>query len=677
MEKGVNMRLSDFIVQNSPIFIAEWTSFATTLPGCREMSIQELEDHALGMLLTIAADLDRSQTAQQQKDKSQGRGVRLSLQATSAEEHGSARHSQKFGVIALVAEFRALRASVVRHWLVQQTSASSTELEELIRFNEAIDQAVAESVAQFVGEVEQAYETQQRKLAEESKRVKQNEQTFSDLVERAPYGIYIVNAQLRITHMNAGSQAGAFHNVRPAIGRDLADALVVIWPEPIASQVLSAFQHTLDSGEPYFSTRFVSSRADIDMVESYEWQLHRIALPNGQYGVVCYYFDSTKLREAEEALRDVDRRKDQFLATLAHELRNPLAPIVQGARIASSPTAAPSQIDWSLKVIDRQATKMALLLDDLLDVSRITRGRLELHVTTLDIRSVVQSTLETTRPHIDARRHILDVSLPENALQVQGDPLRLSQIFSNLLSNAAKYTEPGGRIRLCVVQREKIVEISVADNGIGLAPDQLDTVFEMFAQGSAPAHLREGGLGVGLALARGLVELHGGVLEARSAGIGRGAEFVVRLPLTSDVSAVESPKMQKLDWTANGQRVLVIDDNADAADSLTILLRLLGHTARTAHNGEEALATVRTFHPTVVLLDLGMPRVDGYEVARRLRALEGGSRLILVALTGWGQIEDRQRTAVAGFDYHLTKPLNEEALAEIFAKMAPPSSREE
>jgi signal transduction histidine kinase/response regulator RpfG family c-di-GMP phosphodiesterase len=366
-------------------------------------------------------------------------------------------------------------------------------------------------------------------------------------------------------------------------------------------------------------------------------------------------------------LRQDDRRKDEFLATLAHELRNPLAPIRQAAAIARAPGAAPGQVRWSHEVIERQTRHMALLLDDLLDISRVTRGRLALKPSQLLVTEVVQAAVETARPEIDAHGHTLEVLLPDASLAVHGDAIRLAQVLSNLLTNAAKYTPPGGRIRVTARQEAQTIEIVVADTGIGLAPDQLERVFEMFTQGSAPAELQQGGLGIGLALARGLANLHGGSLEARSAGIGHGSQFVVRLPAMAGSDALDAPPVRSPGAPASAKRVLVVDDNVDAAESLSVLLRLHGHETATAHDGAAALDKAARWKPEVVLLDLGMPGMDGCEVARRLRAGEAGRHLTLVAVTGWGQAEDRQRTKAAGFDEHLTKPVDLERIARIVA----------
>jgi PAS domain S-box-containing protein len=384
--------------------------------------------------------------------------------------------------------------------------------------------------------------------------------------------------------------------------------------------------------------------------------------------VAAIFTDITERKLAEQALRDADRRKDEFLATLAHELRNPLAPIRQAAALGRAPAATPAQVRWSLDVIDRQTRHMALLLDDLLDMSRITRGRIQLNLAVLDLRDAVESALETARPHLESRRHALEVSLPAEPMRVNGDALRLAQVMANLLTNAARYTEPGGRVWLSGRVDGSMVEVVVADNGIGIAADQLEHVFEMFGQGGAPSHLVEGGLGIGLSLARGLVALHGGSLDACSQGLGQGSSFVVRLPCASEIATTPAQAPLALGARPNARKILVVDDNRDAADTLATLLRLDGHEVAVVRDGEAAVNETRRFHPEVVLLDLGMPRVDGLEAARRLRATDEGRNVLLIAITGWGLEEDRRRTREAGFDEHLTKPVDMGRLEAILAR---------
>jgi signal transduction histidine kinase len=377
------------------------------------------------------------------------------------------------------------------------------------------------------------------------------------------------------------------------------------------------------------------------------------------------------LRESEAQLREADRRKDAFLATLAHELRNPLAPIRQAVRIAKAPNVNAQQLRWSHDVIERQSAHMALLLDDLLDMTRISRGQLQLRKTVLELGAAIDAGIETARPLLDERGHRLEVSLPPGPLAIEADGLRLSQVIANLLTNAGKYTDPGGRIELGVREEAGTLVITVRDNGIGLDAEIVPRLFEMFAQGQAALERAEGGFGIGLPLVKGLVELHGGTVSAHSAGPGRGSEFTVTLPGAVRAHS-EAPRAAAAvaDLRAAAQkRILVVDDNVDAGESLKMLLELDGHEVRLAHDGEQAVRLVANAAPDVVFLDIGMPRVNGYEAARRIRALPDGQGVKLVALTGWGQPADRERAAQASFDMHLTKPVAHEALRELLHRL--------
>ncbi len=368
--------------------------------------------------------------------------------------------------------------------------------------------------------------------------------------------------------------------------------------------------------------------------------------------------------QAEAALREIDRRKDEFLATLAHELRNPLAPIRHASAISRAEAASEEQKRWSHDVIERQVHHMALLLDDLLDISRVTRGTLELRTQMTDLTSIIGTAVETARPMIEAKRHALKIEVPEMPARFAADPLRLAQVLSNLLTNAAKYTDPEGEIRLRVAYTADTITFSVADNGIGIPSDALEEVFAMFSQVKSAQDRSEGGLGIGLAFARGLVQLHRGTLEARSDGPGRGSEFIVRLPrrtLSSTPdragSAVPGPSVRR--------RVLIADDNRDAADSLAMLLRMDGHDVIVVHDGRQAISTIDSFRPEIALLDIGMPELNGYEVARQVRKSPRGTSITLIAVTGWGQASDKARAAAAGFNHHFTKPIEPEALSQM------------
>jgi signal transduction histidine kinase/ActR/RegA family two-component response regulator len=368
----------------------------------------------------------------------------------------------------------------------------------------------------------------------------------------------------------------------------------------------------------------------------------------------------------EQNLHDADRRKDEFLAMLAHELRNPLAPIRQAVRIARSGASSEAQRRWSHGIIERQVQNMSLLLDDMLDVSRIGRGTLLLRKSREFLATVVAAAIETTRPHIEAKRHRLEVALPEEPVALDIDPLRIAQVLGNLLTNSAKYTEPGGLIRLTAAVEADQVVIRIADNGIGLTREQASQVFELFSQMPAAMEKSEGGLGIGLALSRGLIELHGGRIEASSAGAGHGTEVTVRLPYHGASSQVieRDPTPATPVLARSGQpaarRILIADDNADAADSLAELLRLEGHEVQVAYDGEQALSIFFTIDPDAALLDVGMPRLSGLEVALAIRERASGQRATLIAVTGWGQERDRRTALESGFDYHLTKPIQPE-----------------
>jgi signal transduction histidine kinase len=374
-------------------------------------------------------------------------------------------------------------------------------------------------------------------------------------------------------------------------------------------------------------------------------------------------------RLAEEALREVDRRKDEFLATLAHELRNPLAPIRNAVGLMRLRGPGDPDLRWAVDVVERQSQQLTRLVDDLLDISRIRRGKVRLTKEVVDLAAVVRSAVEAARPLLDERRHQLVVDLGDGPLPLEADPTRLAQVLANLLNNSAKYTEPGGHIRLTARREGGAVVIRVRDTGIGIGPELLPRVFDLFVQAEEARGRANGGLGIGLSLVRRLVELHGGTVEARSDGPGRGSEFAVRLPAPfpqerqGDGPVVVSGRPP----SAAPRRILVVDDNVDAADSLARLLGLQGHEVRVAHDGLAGLEAARASPPELVFLDLGLPGVDGYEVARRIRRQPQTQGTVLVALTGWGQEDARRRSREAGFDHHLVKPVDLEALRALLA----------
>ncbi len=372
-----------------------------------------------------------------------------------------------------------------------------------------------------------------------------------------------------------------------------------------------------------------------------------------------WFSDVSERKRHELDLREADQRKDEFLATLAHELRNPLAPIRMAAMLARKAEVPEAQRRWCQDVIDRQVQHMSLLLDDLLDVSRITRGILEVRRTPTLLSALVETAIETSRPLVDSKQHQLSVDLQQDAM-VDVDPLRMAQMISNLLNNAAKYTPPGGSIRLAVSIDGQDLTIAVSDTGIGIAAPDLPAIFRMFSQVKSARDRSEGGLGIGLALTRGLVELHGGQASVHSDGPGRGSTFTLQIPGAVVETGHQPDRAAPTLPACRPLRLLIADDNRDAADSLALLLRAEGHEVFVAEDGEAALQAFAQHSPAAVLLDIGMPKLNGFEVAQRIRAT--GAQVLLVAITGWGQSADRDRSAAAGFDHHLTKPVDYAAL---------------
>lgn len=373
-----------------------------------------------------------------------------------------------------------------------------------------------------------------------------------------------------------------------------------------------------------------------------------------------------RVAERTAALEEQDRRKDQFLAMLSHELRNPLAPMMNALYLLKATGPEGAALPHAQGVIERQLRQLVRLVDDLLDVSRINQGRIELRRERVDLADVVRSALETAQPAIDQHRHVVDVSLPKTPLYVSGDPVRLAQAVSNLLLNAVNYTIEPGRIALSLARAGARAAIRVKDEGIGIPENLLPHVFDAFVRGDTRTARAQGGLGVGLALVRQLVELHQGEVTVFSAGKNRGSEFIIYLPLLSDVETPVVPPRAPVEHHAGRpRRVLVVDDNADAANTLRDILTILGHDVRCAYDGPAALAAAREFHPGIIFLDIGLPGMDGYEVARRLRAEARFRGTTLIALTGYGQVSDRMRAHEAGFDWHLTKPVDADALEEI------------
>jgi signal transduction histidine kinase/CheY-like chemotaxis protein len=402
----------------------------------------------------------------------------------------------------------------------------------------------------------------------------------------------------------------------------------------------------------------------------YDVYAFRVGEP-GQKLVAVLFNDVSRRKELERsldaqniALREADARKDRFIAILSHELRNPLSPLKVAAELLSHPGVTEKQLRKTADIVRRQVAHMGRLLDDLLDVSRITQGKLTLRRERVKTAELIDAAVESVRPLIERKQHVLEIDLDPASPTLDVDSVRISQVVANLLNNAAKYTDAGGRITLRTKVEGNSLVLQVCDNGIGLSADALSSVFEMFEQQSADSERAEGGLGIGLALVKGLVELHGGSVAAESEGSGRGSRFIVRLPIASvapDQEADAAPERGE----SRRRKVLVADDNRDAAESMAMLLDVLGHDVRVAFDGQSALALARIFQPDVAVLDLGMPKMSGYDLARALRREPWAASLCLVAATGWGDLEARASSKEAGFDRHLTKPVDPKDLDEV------------
>ncbi|RLP55060.1 MAG: PAS domain S-box protein [Ketobacter sp.] len=635
----------------------------------------------------------------------------------------------------------------------------------------------------------------ERKKAQEAQI--RNAETFATLVEQSPLGIYVVDSDFRIMLASLGSMP-AFQNVQPVIGRDFAEVMRTIWPPSFAEDAIRIFRHTLNTGEPYLAPSLTEQRKDLGEQQSYEWQVNRIVLADGRFGVVCYYYDSTRLqaalqalgeseerfrmladnmsqlawtcevlgkvtwfnqrwldyigkpfdemegegwlqtihpdhldqvkasianarqsgevwedtfpllgddgqyrwflsraipirderdiivywfgtntdiselRETQQLLQEADERKNEFLATLAHELRNPLAPIRTGLDFLRMTKANPVNVDETLSTMERQTLQLITLVDDLLDVSRITRGKLELRRASVALSDIVKSAVEASNPFIVDSGHRLTVRLPESPVYLHADPHRMAQVISNVLNNAAKYTPDGGEIQLMVIPNGGWVDISVTDNGIGIPPAMLERIFDMFTQIEHPIERTYAGLGIGLTLVKRLVEMHGGRISVQSEGELKGSKFVVRLPVLQKSNTESDPvpvDQASLDMTSE-LRIVIADDNKDAASTLSQLIEILGHEVFIAHDGWDAIQLAEKVQPDVILMDIGMPNMNGYEATREIRLRPWGIGITIIALTGWGQSEDRRKTAEAGFDHHLVKPLDLNELTSLLSNLS-------
>jgi len=476
---------------------------------------------------------------------------------------------------------------------------------------------------------------------------------------------------------------------RSLIGKPLLEAI----PEYRGQPFPQILRKVLDTGEPFSATE-VRARLDRNgsgFFEDTYWNVvyQPVLSASGTIeGVMTFDLDVTeqvlarqKIEEQSAALEralqratENDFRKNEFLATLAHELRNPLGPIINSLEVMKLAPADPDLLERARATIERQVSQMKRLIDDLLDVSRIARNQVEIKKAHLNLGLVLEHAIEASRPACEAAGHTLtSTPLPE-PLHLEADLARLTQVFDNLLTNACKYTDPGGRIDVVVERQGSDVVVRVIDNGIGIPANLLGSVFERFVQIDRSGGRAQGGLGLGLALARQLVELHGGTITAQSEGPGRGSEFIVRLPILTSLPMIQDlAPVPAQPVKTSAQRILLVDDSVDSVESLALLLTLAGYETKTAYDGFEAIAKAASYRPDVIVLDIGLPRMSGYEVCRTIRAEPWGKDIAVIALTGWGHEDDRRRTTEAGFTAHLVKPVDHAQLMKLLAAMPPPS----
>jgi PAS domain S-box-containing protein len=503
-------------------------------------------------------------------------------------------------------------------------------------------------------------------------RRKQSDEVLRSVLENVLDGIITIDERGTIQSFNPAAERVFAYRAAEVLGRNIS----MLMPEPyhgehdsyLANYLRTGHKKIIGVGREVVGRRSDGTTFPMDLAVS-EFRL------NDRRFFTGIVRDITERKRLERELRhrlaelaEADRRKDEFLAMLSHELRNPLAAISGAFELLES-NGDPEQAAWSMEVIDRQVAHLSRLVDDLLDVSRITRGKIRLRRRVVDVAGVMQGAVEAVRPLLDERRHRLRVSVAPGTMWLDVDPTRLEQVLSNLLGNAAKYTDAGGQVDFSASLEGGEVVIRVRDTGIGIPADQLSQVFELFAQGDRTLARSEGGLGIGLTLARELTEMHGGTVSASSEGEGRGSEFAIRLPAAGRPEAADAPEGPP-EGVPRHARVLIVEDNVDLARGLARFMRHLGYEVETVHDGPAALGAASSFRPEVVLLDIGLPGLDGYQVARQLRAEEYGRKARIIAVTGYGQEEDVRRSLEAGFDHHMIKPVTFKQLLGLLAGSA-------
>jgi PAS domain S-box-containing protein len=783
------MRLSDFISSHKEPVLQAWEDFARSIsPLAATKDVAELRDHASLMLDVIVADLEAPQSSEQQARKSRGGGPHTPGESY-AEIHAAGRLDSGYTISQLVAEYRALRASVLQLWAAQRTELSAADFEDMTRFNEAIDQALSESVARFAAKTAETAENEQRRLqavldaapvgiclvdqdgkvllanaanrqiwgehpqahsvdaygpwkgwwADGSGRSGQplgrsewaiaralgGDEVEADTVAIEPFGLpgarrtvlqrskstrnvngLVTGAVLAQIDVTDQVSTGAALRESEAKFRTIANAMPqMVWStrpdgfhdyyndqwyrftgvEPQSTDGINAWNemfHPEDQQRAWTAWRHSLATGDTYEIQyrlrhftgEYRWTLGRALPVRDDDGRITRWMgtctDIHDQKLAEDELKRQSERKDEFLAMLAHELRNPLAPISTAAQLLKLPGGDQARVGQLSDVISRQVSHMTNLVDDLLDVSRVTRGLVELTMEPVDMKLVLNHAIEQVRPLIEARQHDLQLRVASAAAHAQGDKTRLVQVVANLLNNAAKYTPHGGLISVSLAVKEHTVRIEVTDTGTGIAPTLLPYIFDLFAQGERSPDRAQGGLGLGLSLVKQLTALHGGEITASSQGLGKGSTFALVLPLAAsqqEQAAIDEPKAARGEQ-GHARNVMIVDDNADAAWGLAALLGVDGHVVSVLGDAASALSSPRREHIDAFVLDIGLPEMDGYELARRLRADGASAGALMIALTGYGQAHDRVLARIAGFDHHLVKPVDIRLLKELLAK---------
>ena len=772
------------------LILHAWEEFAKTIePPAFTMDSKELRDHASLMLEAIAEDLCQAQTNLEQSEKSKGHGSRTN-EDTAAETHAVTRLESGYTIEQLVSEYRALRSSVLHLWSEAQRTPLSTDIADITRFNEGIDQALAESVARFAKMTKETSENERQRLnavleaapvgiamvdtngklilsnpenvriwgnhplsqtvdeyrvwkgwwADGSEkhgqllephewtliRALSGNAAFSDRVDIEPFGssgerrsivlhakpimnntgkiVGAVVAQMDISHQVKAEDA---LRESEAKFRIIADAMPqMVWSTradghhdyynqqwydftgvPVGStdgklwngmfhpddhdRAWAQWHHSLETGETYEIQYRLRHRSG-----EYRWTLGRALPVRDTSGRITRWMgtctDIHDQKLAEEELRESSRRKDEFLAMLAHELRNPLAPISTAAELIKLVSSDERRVRQACDIISRQVGYMTDLVDDLLDVSRVTRGLTELQKETVDLKTIIHSAIEQVRPLFGARQQEFRLRLDAADAYVVGDKTRLVQVIANILNNAAKYTAQRGVISLALEVGGSEARISINDNGSGIAPSLLPHVFDLFIQGERTPDRAQGGLGLGLALVKSLTILHNGWVEATSEGVGQGSTFTIGLPVQAQAKTELFKKTHRAmsPQPPRNLRLMIVDDNIDAAQSLASLLEARGNQVIVAGDAESALSNADIEGIQVFILDIGLPDIDGYELARRLRARPQTSNAVLIALSGYGQAHDRVLSKAAGFNHHFVKPNDMLALTEILNQVA-------